>query len=97
MGNIKKLIREGKLSIQDKFIDMLLEIKSENPELNNDEIMDTIKQEFDRFKDFHTKDDIKKTLDKKEKDYQINDNPNNKKGVFYDKIPTRVIPYGKKF
>ena len=93
---IKKLIKEGRLRIQDKFIDMLMEIKSVNPDLNNDEIMDTIKSEFDRFKDYHTKDDIKEPIEKKEKDYLDTDNPNNKRGVFYDKMPTRKIAYNKK-
>lgn len=86
MNNInktKQLIREGKMGTQDKFIEIMMEIKRKNPGLTHEEVVDLVQSEFDRFLQFHKKD--RTELPSTNKDVR----------VFRDKMPMMRIPYGK--
>lgn len=97
MSNGRRIIRESRYTIQDMFIEMLLEIKSERPDLSKGEILDTMKNEFDKFVDFNDINDNDKVVsgDKHKKTIPSN-NPNIGKGAYYDRMPTRKIVYNKK-
>lgn len=86
MNNIdkaKKLIREGKMGTQDKFTEIMMEVKRKNPDLTHEEIIDLVQSEFERFLQFHKKDRVE--LPSTNKDTR----------VFRDKMSMMRIPYGK--
>lgn len=83
LNKAKRLIKEGKMGTQDKLVEIMMEIKSKNPNLNHIEVMDLMQSEFDRFLQFHKNDRVGLPSVKPPK-------------VIRDRIPMMKIPYGDK-
>jgi len=84
LDKAKQLIREGSMGTQDKFTEIMMEVKRKNPELTHEEVMTLVQQEFDRFLQFHKNDRIGfPSVTKNTK-------------VLQDRIPVMKIPYGGK-
>lgn len=82
----QRLIKEGRTNTQDKFIDVMMDIKNSNPKLTHSEIMDLFQDEVDRFIKYHSKDRM-----------DLPSTPMKHVGrVFRDKMPMMKIPYGDK-
>jgi hypothetical protein len=84
----QRLIREGYMGTQDKFIEVMMEIKKKNPDLSHGEIMDLFQSEVDKFIKFHR-------TDRSELPKSPKTNSNNIR-VLKDRIPMMKIPYGDK-
>lgn len=84
LNKAKKLIREGNLGTQDKFTEIMMEVKRKNPKLSHDEIMELVQFEFNRFLQFH-KDDRSQFP-------SVGKNVR----VIKDRIPMLKVPYGDK-
>jgi len=87
----KQLIKEGTTNTQDKLIDIMMDIKKNNPSLIHTEVMDLLKYEVDKFIKYHKEDRI----DLPKKDISSSDT-STKSFNFKDKIPMLKIPYGNK-
>jgi len=84
LNKAKQLIREGNMGTQDKFIEVMMEIKRKNPDLTHDEVMGLVQSEFDRFLKFHKND--RSTFPSVNKNVK----------VIKDRMPIMKIPYGDK-
>ena len=84
INKAKRLIKEGQMGTQDKFIEIMMEVKKKNPELTHDEVMELVQQEFNRFLDFHKNDRAGFP--------SVNKNIR----VLKDRMPMMKIPYGDK-
>lgn len=72
--------------VQDKLIDAMLDIKTNNPSMSHSEVIETLQSEFNRFIKYHKNDrvDLPKPLEPKEVGIK----------QLSDRIPMRNIPYG---
>lgn len=78
----QRLIKEGHSNVQDKLIEIMLELKRANQNLTHAEIMELFQAEVDKFISFHKMDRVEL--------------PATPSRVFRDKIPIMNIPYGDK-
>lgn len=80
----QRLIKEGYMGTQDKFIEVMMEIKKSDPNLTHGEVMDLFQAEVDKFIKFHKNDraELPKTT--------------NSNRVLKDRMPMMKIPYGDK-
>lgn len=76
----KRLIKEGQSNVQDKLIEIMMDIKRDNFELTHSEVMDIFQSEIDKFIKHHKTDRAELPSQR----------------ILKDRMPIMKIPYGGK-
>jgi len=88
----ERLIKEGYSNVQDKLIEVMMDIKRSNPGISHPEVMDIFQKEVNKFLNYHKNDRMELPPFSPKKDATVG-NPGK---VFRDKMPMMKIPYGNK-